>query len=76
MSFQFQNAPFTCQRAVDTVIDNAKYDHALVYVGDCVAYSKTFAELATHLQSIFSRFQKVNLKFRTQKCLCFRISVM
>ncbi|XP_064479216.1 uncharacterized protein LOC135392436 [Ornithodoros turicata] len=63
MPFGLKGAPFTCQRAVDAVIDDAKFDYALVYMDDSVVYSKTFDEHLEHLSALFS-----DLKFKPQKC--------
>lgn len=75
MPFGLKGALFTCQRAVDTIIENAKYDHVLVYMDAFVAYSKTFDEHVTHMQNIFSRFHEANLMFKPQKCFFFCTSV-
>lgn len=71
MPFGLKGAPFTCQRAVDAVINDAKYDYALVYMDDCVVYSKTFHEHLDHLKTIFARFREADLKFKPQKCFFF-----
>lgn len=71
MPFGLKGAPFTCQRAVDTIIDGIKYDNALVYMDDCVVFSQTFEDHVSHLRDIFARFQKAALKFKPQKCFFF-----
>ena len=71
MPFGLKGAPFTCQRAVDTIIDGIKYDNALVYMDDCVVFSRTFEEHVSHLENIFTRFEKAALKFKPQKCFFF-----
>lgn len=71
MPFGLKGAPFTCQRTVDTIIDGVKYDNALVYMDDCVVFSRTFEEHVSHLESIFKRFEKAGLKFKPHKCFFF-----
>lgn len=71
MPFGLKGAPFSCQRAVDAVIDDAKFQYALVYMDDCVVYSKTFEDHLEHLTTIFQRFRDADLKFKPQKCFFF-----
>ncbi|XP_064472746.1 uncharacterized protein LOC135387510 [Ornithodoros turicata] len=75
MPFGLKGAPFTCQREVDAVIDDAKLNYALVYMDDCVVYGNTFDEHLDHLTTILQRFKGADLKLKTQKCSFFSTKI-
>lgn len=76
MPFGLKGAPFTCQRAVNAVINDAKFNFALAYVDDCVVNSKTFDEHIAQLETIFQWFKDDDLKFKPRKCFFFRSQII
>ena len=68
MPFGLCNAPSTFQRAMDTVLAGLKWQTCIVYLDDVLIFSPDFATHLTHLESVFQRFQKYNLKLKTEKC--------
>lgn len=75
MPFGLKGAPATCQRVVDNIIAGIKYKTALVYMDDCVVFSKTFADHVFDLEEVFTRFAEANLKFKPKKCFFFGSAV-
>ena len=68
MPFGLCNAPSTFQRAMDTVLAGLKWQTCIVYLDDVLIFSPDIATHLTHLESVFQRFQKYNLKLKTEKC--------
>ena len=68
MLFGMCNAPGTFQRAIDTVLAGLKWQTCNVYLDDVLIFSPDFATHLTHFEFVFQRFQKYNLKLKTEKC--------
>jgi hypothetical protein len=66
------NAPATFQRAMDIVLANLKVTCVLVYLDDINVFSRTFNEHLSHLEEVFKRLIKANLKLKPRKCHFFK----
>ena len=72
MPFGLRNAPSTFQRTMDMVLAGAKWNHCLVYIDDILIFSETVEEHFTHLEDVFERLIKYNLKLKPSKCEIFK----
>jgi len=68
MPFGLCNAPAAYQSIMDTLFHDIMWQFVMNYIDDTVIYSKTFQEHIQHLEEVFSRFRKVNLKLHIKKC--------
>ena len=66
------NAPATFQRAMHTVMGDLKLTSVLVYLDDINIFSRTFHEHLRHLEEVFQRLLKANLKLKPRKCNFFK----
>lgn len=66
------NAPATFQRAMDAVMGDLKLTSVLVYLDDINVFSRTFHEHLRHLEEVFQRLLKANLKLKPRKCNFFK----
>ena len=68
MPFGLCKAPSTFQKTMDTVLAGLKWQTCIVYLDEVLIFSPDFGTHLTHLESVFQRFQKYNLKLKTEKC--------
>ena len=66
------NAPATFQRAMDAVMGDLKLTSVLVYLDDINVFSRTFQDHLQHLEEVFKRLLKANLKLKPRKCSFFK----
>ncbi|MCW4335043.1 MAG: RNase H-like domain-containing protein [Candidatus Thiodiazotropha endolucinida] len=69
------NSPATYQRLMEHIMSGLQYEKCLIYLDDCIVYSKTFDEHITRLDEVFTRINKANLKFTPKKCHIFKDEV-
>ena len=68
MPFGLSTAPSIFQRTMNSILGDLKFEYALTYIDDIIIYSKTFTDHLQHLDSVLSRFAKVNLRAGMSKC--------
>ena len=68
MSFGLCNASATFQRLMDQVLDGLIGKICLVYLDDIIVHSKNKEEHFQHLQIVFDRLRRNNLKHKVSKC--------
>ena len=68
MPFGLCNAPATFQRLMDQVLNNMRYEFALVYLDDVMVHSKTFSEHLEHLDAVLSCLMTATLACKLKKC--------
>jgi hypothetical protein len=68
MPFGLCNATSTFQRLMDVVLDNLRWECALVYVDDIIVFSKLFDQHLADLQGILERLIAADLKIKPSKC--------
>ena len=61
------NAPACFQPLMHTVLRKILYKYSWVYLNDVLVFSKDMDEHIQHLNEIFSRFKKANLKLHPSK---------
>ena len=75
MTFGLCNAPATFQRAIDYIMSDLKLSCVLVYLDDINVFLRTFDEHLTHLEQVFNRLIKNNLKLKPSKCQFFKSQI-
>ena len=78
MPFGLCNAPATFQRAMQTVLAGLEWRDCFVYIDDILVVSRTFEEHIQHLEQVFGRLRKANLRLKPKKCsfLCKEVSYL
>lgn len=66
MPFGLQNAPIIIQRIMDRVL--ARVSFLLCYIDDVMVQSTEFDQHLVHLEELFKRLRKANLKCHPSKC--------
>ena len=67
MSFGLTGSPAVFQNCMNAVLGDVRH-FALAFVDDIIVFSETFEEHMTHLEEVFERLQKANLKLKISKC--------
>jgi len=75
LSFGLTNAPALYQRLMEYIMSGLQYEILLIYVDDCMVFSKTFDEHIQSLREVLKRFADANLKLTPKKCHLFRLKV-
>ena len=70
LAFGLMNSPNAFAMVMSEVLRGINWRFAQVYVDDILVYSADFDQHLRHLQEIFDRFRKANLKLKPSKC-CF-----
>ena len=65
--FELCNVSVTFQRTMDQILRNIIDKFVLVYLDDVIIYSKNFNEHLSHIEEVFNRIYKVELKLKTKK---------
>ena len=68
MSFGLTNAPACFSRLMSRVLQNLRWDIALLYLDDIIVFSKTFEEHLVNLSKVFDRLQNAKLTLKPTKC--------
>ncbi len=66
MPFGLKNALVFFQRVMDQVLEGA--DFLKCYIDDVLVHSKGLLQHLAHLEELFKRFHKVNMKIHPKKC--------
>ena len=69
------NSPATYQRLMEHIMAGLQYETCLIYLDDCIVYSKTFEEHIQRLDEVLTRIGDANLKFSPKKCHLFKREV-
>ena len=75
MPFGLTNAPAAFQKLMDQVLMNLKWKICLVYLDDCVIFSKNFDVHLAHIVEVLSRFRNAGFKLKMKKCHWGRRSI-
>ncbi|MCP4491083.1 MAG: hypothetical protein GY820_27770 [Gammaproteobacteria bacterium] len=68
MPFGLQQAPGIFSMALEQVLNGIQYQFAISYLDDILVFSENMDDHIKHLQEIFSRLKKHNLKLNPSKC--------
>ena len=60
--------PNTFQSLMEHVLVGLRWNITVLYLGDCIIFSKTPEEHIKRLQQVFLRFREANLKVNPTKC--------
>ena len=74
LPFGMKNAPMTFTRMMNSVLEGTE-DFVVVYIDDVAIFSDTFSEHLRHLEEVFKRLQKANLKVKPSKVFLGHASV-
>ena len=69
------NTPATFQQAMDYILSDLKLSCVLVYLDNINVFSHTFNKHLRHLEEVFSRLVKNNMKLKPSKCHFFKSQV-
>ena len=68
MPFGLTNAPATFQRLMEIVLAGINLQWCMVYLDDIIIFSSDATSHLEHLQEVFHRLEKANLKLKPSKC--------
>ena len=68
MPFGLKGAPATLQRALDINVFVIRWQICLVYLGDVIVFSRTYAEHARHLDTVLSLLGSAGIYLKLKKC--------
>jgi len=74
MPFGLKNAPVFFQQVMDQVLEGA--DFLKCYIDDILVHNKGLLQHLAHLEELFKRLHKVNMKIHLKKCEFAIISVI
>ncbi|CAM9656059.1 unnamed protein product [Heterosigma akashiwo] len=67
--FGLKDSPYTFMMLMNQVLGPSKWSYSLSYVDDLIIYSKNDFDLhLRHLQDVFDRLTKANLRLKVSKC--------
>lgn len=75
LPFGLCNSPATFSRVIQLVLQGLTWKECLAYLDDVVVLGKDFEDHLQNFSSVFSRFQKYNLKLKPSKCQLFQTEV-
>ena len=70
MAFGLANAPSVFSRLMQTVLQGLTWDICLIYLDDCIIFSRDFEDHIFRLRKVFERLRKASLTLKPSKC-CF-----
>jgi transposase InsO family protein len=68
MPFGLCNAPATFQRVIELALTGLQWKTCLIYLDDCLVFSKTFEEHIIRLSDVLDRIRNACLKLKPGKC--------
>lgn len=74
MPFGLMNATVFFQMVMTQVLRGLTWRQCLIYLDDILVFSETFDNHLTHLEQIFTRLRRANLKVKPSKCSIWVIS--
>ena len=72
MAFGLTNGPATFQRYMDAVMAGLKWNILLIYIDDCLVFSKTFEDHLRDFESVLNRLIDANMTLKPSKCHLFQ----
>jgi hypothetical protein len=75
MPFGLTGAPQTFEHLMELVLAGLQWNTVVIYLDDVIILGKNFEDTLANLETVFSRFQKANLKLKPKKCKFFQESV-
>ena len=75
LPFGLTNSPATFQRLMQQVLGDLYLKCCTVYLDDIIIFSESYEEHLRHLELVFARIKKYNLKMNSAKCQFFRRKV-
>ena len=67
MPFGLCSAPSVFQNCMNAVLGDVRHC-ALAFVDDIIVFSETFEDHVKHLEAVFERLRKANLRLKISKC--------
>jgi hypothetical protein len=68
MPFGLCNAPATFQRVIELALAGLQWKTCLIYLDDCLVFSKTFDDHLIRLGEVLDRIRTAQLKLKPEKC--------
>lgn len=68
MPFGLTNSGASFQRLMGHILRGLESRFALIYIDDIIIFSKSIKEHLTHLEEVFRRLRKANVKLNPKKC--------
>ena len=75
MAMGLTGSPKTFQSLMEKVLVGLTWKFTILYLDDCIIFSRTIAEQLERLREVFQRFKDANLKINPTKCEFFRQEV-
>ena len=72
LSFGLTNAPATFQRYMDALLAGLKWNTLLIYIDDCLIFSKTFDDHLRDVETVLDRLIEANMQLNPSKCSFFQ----
>ena len=72
MPFGLTNGPATFQRYMDAVMAGLKWNILLIYIDDCLVFSKTFEDHLRDIENVLNRLIDANMTLKPSKCHLFQ----
>ena len=70
-----KNASLGFSRLMDIVLGDLQFKSALLYIDDCLIFSKTFEQHLQRLADVLQRLVEANLKIKPAKCSMLKSSI-
>ncbi len=71
LSFGLTNALATFQRYMDALLAGLKWNTLLIYIDDCLIFSKTFDDHLRDVETVLDRLIEANMQLNPSKCSFF-----
>lgn len=68
MPFGLRNSSITFSRVISQVLQGLNWKNVLAYIDDILVFSKNLEDHMHHLDQVFDRLKKANLKLKPSKC--------
>ena len=68
LPFGLHTAAATCQRIMELAMQGLQWVTCLIYMDDCIVFSKTFDDHVDRVSEVLARIQGANLKLKPEKC--------
>jgi hypothetical protein len=71
MPFGLANSPATCQKLMETILQDLNLKICFVYLDDVIIFSDTYEEHLHRIDLVFQRLRETGLKLSPKKCSFF-----